>query len=162
MAGGGGKGGSQETNVKLPDFVEAAAERAVGRGEQVGRIGFVPNMGPSVAAFNPTQEAAFGGVNQAASAYGMPTSSGTGMPAAQDFGGGISGFSSFPAFEASLAQLQQQRPGQYDAINSFFIDPQTGGDVAAPAGLLGAAPAPAAPAQADGELRYDETLQRWL
>lgn len=151
---GGGKGGSQETSVKLPAFVEAAAERAVGRGEEVGKLGFVPNMGPSVAAFNPTQEAAFSGVNQAAAAYGMPTSSGTGMPAAQDFGGGISGFSSFPAFEASLAQLQQQRPGQYDAINNFFIDPVTGAAPGAATGLLSEPAAPTEPV-------YNTETGRW-
>lgn len=133
---GGGKGGSQSTSVQLPKFIEDAASRAVDRGEQVGRLGYVPNSGPSVAAFTPTQEAAFSGTNQAASAFGMPTSSGTGLPAAQDFGG-ISGYSSMPIYEQALAQLQQSRPGQFDAINDFFIDPMTGAPPAPqPTGLI--------------------------
>jgi len=126
MSGGGGKGGSQSTQVRLPDFIEEAGERAVARGEDIAKIGFVPHMGPDVAAFSPTQEAAFAGTNMAASAFGLPQSQGTGLPEAQDFGGGIRGFSSFPIFEQSLQDLREARPGQVAAIEDFFIDPVTG------------------------------------
>lgn len=140
---GGGKGGSQTTRVQLPAFIEDAAERAVARGEQIGQIGFVPQMGPDVAAFNPTQEAAFAGTNQAAGAFGLPQSQGTGLPQAQDFGG-IQAFSSFPIFEQQVQQLEAARPGQAAALQSFFIDPvtgepaenQVGGSILDVAGLL--------------------------
>lgn len=133
---GGGKGGSQTTRVQLPQFIESAAERAVQRGEDVGRIGFVPFTGPDVAAFTPQQEAAFAGTNQAASAFGLPSMQGTGLPQPETFAGGVRGFSSAPLFEQALAELQATRPGQFDAINSFFIDPVTG---ALPAGMAGPA-----------------------
>lgn len=136
---GGGKGGSSSTQVQLPDWLDSAAQRAMQRGEQVGQIGFVPYMGPDVAAFTPQQQAAFAGTNQAASAFGLPSTQGTGLPEPQTFAGGMQGYSSFPLYEEALAQLQQQRPGQFDAINSFFIDPVTG---AAPtSGLAQANPA---------------------
>lgn len=122
---GGGKGGSSTTSVQLPKFIEDAAQRAVAQGEQAAQIGFTPFMGPDVAAFSPSQEAAFSGTNQAASAFGLPQSQGTGMPQAQDFGG-VSGFSSFPIFEQAQQALAQSRPGQFAAINDFFIDPVTG------------------------------------
>ena len=123
---GGGKGGSETTKVQLPKFIEDAAQRAVAQGEQAGRIGFVPFSGPDVAAFSPAQEAAFAGTNQAASAFGLPTAQGTGLPAPETFAGGVQGFSSAPLFEQALAQLEAQRPGQFGAINEFFIDPVTG------------------------------------
>lgn len=140
---GSGKGGSQTTRVQLPKFVEDAAQRAIARGEEVGRIGFVPFTGPDVAAFTPMQEAAFAGTNQAASAFGLPTVSGTGLPEAQGFAGGIRGFSSFPLFEQAQQQLQETRPGQFQAITDFFIDPVTGAAPAAAVpqqGLLSPAP----------------------
>lgn len=123
---GGGKGGSSTTSVQLPKFIEDAAQRAVAQGEQAGQIGFVPFSGPDVAAFSPMQEAAFAGTNQAASAFGLPTSEGTGLPEAETFAGGIRGFSSAPLFEQALAQLEESRPGQFNAITDFFIDPVTG------------------------------------
>lgn len=123
---GGGKGGSQTTRVQLPGFIEDAAQRAVARGEQVGQVGYVPYMGPDVAAFTPQQRAAFAGSNQAASAFGLPSAQGTGLPAPETFAGGVQGYSSFPLYEQALAQLEATRPGQFEAINSFSIDPVTG------------------------------------
>lgn len=123
---GGGKGGSQTNRVQLPQFIEDAAQQAVAQGQQAGQIGFVPYTGPDVAAFTPAQEAAFAGTNQAAAAFGLPTAQGTGLPEAQTFAGGVRGFSSAPLFEESLAALEASRPGQFQAIQDFFIDPVTG------------------------------------
>ena len=49
-----------------------------------------------------------------------------GMGAPTTYAGGVSGYSSQPMFQQSLDQLQAERPGQFDYINSFFIDPFTG------------------------------------
>ena len=130
---GGGKGGSQTSRVQLPQFIEDAAQQAVAQGQRAGQIGFVPYTGPDVAAFTPAQEAAFAGTNQAAAAFGLPTAQGTGLPEAQTFAGGVRGFSSAPLLEESMAALEASRPGQFGAIQDFFIDPVTG---AAPEGLL--------------------------
>lgn len=140
----GGKGGSQTTQVELPEFIQEAGERAVARGEQVGQIGFVPSYGPDVAAFSPTQEAAFAGTNAAAAALGLPTSSGTGLPQAQDFGGGILGYSARPIYDQAIAAFQADRPAQFQAIQDLFIDPYTGVAPQQPApqsgGLLDSSP----------------------
>lgn len=127
---GGGKGGSQTTRVQLPGFIEDAARQAISQGQQAAQIGFVPYTGPDVAAFSPAQEAVFAGTNAAASAFGLPTSTGTGLPVAQDFGGGIMGYSSAPIFEQQMAEFEATRPGQFAAIQDFFIDPVTGAPAA--------------------------------
>lgn len=124
--GGGGKGGSQSTSVKLPQFVEDAASRAIDRGEAASQIGFVPFSGPEVAAFTPQQELAFAATNQAAEAFGLPAQTGTGLPAPQDFGGGVMGFSSRPVLDFALGALEEERPGQFAALQAPFIDPVTG------------------------------------
>lgn len=123
---GGILGGKSTSQVQLPGFIEDAAQRAIQRGEQAAQIGFVPFSGPEVAAFTPMQEAAFAGTNQAASAFGLPTVSGPQFPEPQEFAGGVRGFSSRGLLDEAISQLGQERPGQLEAIQSFFIDPVTG------------------------------------
>jgi hypothetical protein len=58
-----------------------------------------------------------------------------GMPAPQEFAGGIQGYSSAPLFEQAQADLAAKRPAQVNLMNSLFIDPftgQVGTNVAAP------------------------------
>jgi hypothetical protein len=131
-------GGSRTAETKLPGFVDSAQRDAIARSQQAAQIGYTPYYGPDVAAFTPMQNAAFGGANQAAAAFGMPVGRGNGMPAPQTFAGGVQGYSSAPGFDASLAELQQRAPGQFNAIRSMFVDPQAGG--ASSSGLLGNVP----------------------
>lgn len=49
----------------------------------------------------------------------------TGLPMPGNFNG-MRGYSSLPMFTDQMNYLQQNRPGQYDYYNSFFIDPNTG------------------------------------
>lgn len=119
-------GGSSTTENTIPDWVRGPAERNLGRAEEISQIGYVPYMGPEVAAFNGQQNAAFQNTNDMASAFGMSTGSG-GMPAPETFAGGMQGYSSAPLYEQSLQALQQKNPAQYDAIMSQFIDPVNGG-----------------------------------
>lgn len=135
-------GGSQTQQTTVPAWLEAAGRQLLQRSDQASRTGYVPYSGPEVAAFTPMQDAAFAGTNQAASAFGMPTSQGNGMPPAQTFAGGMQGYSSMPLYNEAMAQMQSDRPGQYNAIQGMFVDPRTGQLQAAPA----AAPAPAAAA----------------
>lgn len=39
---------------------------------------------------------------------------------------GVRGYSSAPMYESAVNQLQERRPGQYDALMAQFINPQTG------------------------------------
>ena len=134
----GGKGGSTTTSVEVPEYIQEAAKRNLTRADLISKLGYVPQYGPDVAAFTPLQEAAFGNVAGQAGAFGLQTPAGgamAGMPAAQEFAGGVRGYSSAPLFEQSVAELAARRPAQKSYIDSFFIDPfsgEYGSNVAAP------------------------------
>ena len=134
----GGKGGSTTTSVQVPEYIEEAAKRNLSRADTISRIGYVPYFGPDVAAFTPTQEAAFQNVAGQAGAFGLVAPAGgamAGMPAPQQFAGGIQGYSSAPLYEQALGELTARRPAQVNLMESLFIDPvtgQVGANVAAP------------------------------
>ena len=134
----GGKGGSTTTSVEVPEYIQEAAKRNLTKAERISQLGYVPYYGPDVAAFTPLQEAAFGNVAGQAGAFGLATPAGdamSGMPAAQEFAGGVRGYSSAPMFEQAQAELAARRPAQKSYIDSFFIDPfsgEYGSNVAAP------------------------------
>lgn len=134
----GGKGGSTTTTVEVPEYIEEAAKRNLTRADTISRIGYVPYYGADVAAFTPLQEAAFQNVAGQAGAFGLATPAGgvtAGMPAPQEFAGGIRGYSSAPMYEEALGTLRERRPAQVALMESLFIDPvtgQVGANVAAP------------------------------
>ena len=121
--------GSQTQSTTVPKWLEGAARENIAQGNEVSKIGYTPYYGPDVAAFNPMQQAAFQNTGQAANAFGMAGGGMTGMegmPQAQQFAGGVSGYSSAPMYAEALAQLEANAPGQFAAIQNMFIDPQTG------------------------------------
>jgi hypothetical protein len=123
------KGGSTTSEVTVPQYIEDAARRNLSRADDISNIGYVPYYGPDVAAFTPMQQNAFQNTANAAGAFGMAGGGGTGMegmPTPTTYAGGISGYSSAPMYEQSLAELEARRPGQYNYINDLFIDPYTG------------------------------------
>lgn len=137
---GGGKGGSQTTEVKIPEWLEQAAQRNIAKGEELARIGYTPYFGPDVAAMTPGQIQGMQATNDAANAFGMGTTDPmAGMPQTQTFAGGVQGYSSGPMFQQAVDQLRQDRPGQYDALMAPFIDPITGAQPSSPYGNGGAA-----------------------
>ena len=125
---GGGKGGKQTSEVKIPAWLQDAAQSNIARANEIAKIGYVPYFGPDVAAFTPTQQAAFANTGAAANAFGMaaPSNPMAGMPAPQTFAGGVQGYSSAPMYQQSLAALQQANPAQYAALMAPFLNPQTG------------------------------------
>jgi len=125
----GGKGGSTTTSVQVPEYIEEAAKRNLSRADVISQIGYVPYYGPDVAAFTPTQEAAFQNVAGQAGAFGLTTPAGgamAGMPTPQEFAGGVRGYSSAPLYEQSLGEFARRRPAQFNLIESLFINPVTG------------------------------------
>lgn len=139
----GGKGGSTTSEVKIPEYIEAASKANLARASDISKIGYTPYYGPDVAAFSPMQQAAFQNTADTAGAFGLaaPTSQQDimgGMPAPTTYAGGVQGYSSAPMYEQSVAELAARRPGQYEAIMSQFIDPMTGAGPTAPS----LAPAP--------------------
>ena len=121
----GGKGGSQTTQVEVPQYIEDAAKANLAQGREVSKIGYTPYYGPDVAAFSPMQTAAMQNAADFASAFGMaPQMDVTaGMPQAQEYAGGIRGYSSAPLYEQAVAELAARRPAQAALIESQFIDP---------------------------------------
>lgn len=125
---GGGKGGSQTTEVKIPEWLEQGAQKNMARGEEISRIGYTPYHGADVAALTPMQQAGMHNTNQAASAFGTAQSADpmAGMPQQQTFAGGVQGYSSGGLYDQAIAELQSRNPAQFDAIMAQFINPQTG------------------------------------
>jgi len=122
----GGKGGSQST--KIPEWVRGPAERNLGRAENAAEIGYTPYYGPSLAAFSPLQNQAFANLGAAGQAFGLAPEGEMFQPTMQptDYGNGLRAHSSGDLYDLALAELQERRPGQFNAINSMFIDPVTG------------------------------------
>ena len=125
------KGGSTTSTVEVPEYIEEAARRNLGKAEGISQIGFTPSYGPDVAAFTPFQQAGFQQTADVAGAFGMATPTSQqdimgGMGAPTQYANGVMGYSSAPLYEQSLAELERRRPAQKSYIDSFFIDPVTG------------------------------------
>lgn len=135
-----------ETTTKLPAWYEDAAKEIIALGKKRAALGYVPYMGPDVAAMDPNTMAGIQGFDAMSAAFGMPgggAASASYMPQAQTFAGGVKGYSSFPAFEEAQNALKAKYPGIYNYLQSFSINPQTG---AAP----GTAPPPVTPPTGGG------------
>ena len=119
--GGGSKGDSQTTEVKLPPELEAFANRNLKNAEAATRIGYSPYEGPTVAAINPMQRAAMGNTNRMANAFGMQTSPvRDSMMRAKDYGGGVRGHDPMALYMQALRGMD---PEQRRAIETF-TDPR--------------------------------------
>jgi hypothetical protein len=118
------KGGTTTQEVRLPEAVERASAENLALANEIGRIGFVPYQGPVVAGLSEQQLASMGGTNAAASAFGLPTTAPPQAPTSQIPGGMGAGYSAFPLYQQATASIPA---GQRGAIESFLIDPQTGG-----------------------------------
>ena len=127
MSSGGGKGGKKETVTKteIPQWVREPAERNLARAEDVQDIGFMPWYGPSMAAFNPTQNAAFQNNISAGEAFGLLganhgiTPEGN-MPTAQTFDGGWQGYSAMPLYDQALAEMKSKQPIDAARYNQLY------------------------------------------
>lgn len=128
---GGGLGGTQTTQVSIPQWLEDAAQGAIGRAEMGAQLGYMPYMGPDVAAFSPSQNAAFAANMGAANAFGLPTANTTGLPEPTNFGG-FDAYSSYPMYRDAVDTAAGAYPGQMDAYRSLFIDPVNGGQFSIP------------------------------
>jgi hypothetical protein len=162
MSGGGGKGGSQKTQVQIPKFLEDAAKRNLARADEIAQIGFIPFTGPDVASLTPSQLAAMQGTSQAAGAFGLPGGGFDpmqGQPQAQTFAGGVQGLSAAPIFQQALDAFAQESPGQFEAIRRVFLDPVTGAAPPAPFGSP-ALPPPVSPFGQFGMSEREERIRR--
>lgn len=109
----------QTQNFKLPPWYEAAVKDMLASGKNIASGGYVPYMGPDVATITPQTVAGIQGTDAMSSAFGMPTSDGSYLPAAQEFAGGVKGYSSFPGFEQSMEALKTKYPGMYEFLSKY-------------------------------------------
>jgi len=124
----GGKGGSQTSQVEIPAYLENASKKSLNRAEDTQNIGYMPYMGPDVAAFTQPQQQAMQANIDAAAAFGLVDpglDAMAGMPQAQDFNG-VQGYSSFPMYQMAVDDLKASRPGQVAAYDDLYVDPITG------------------------------------
>jgi len=121
----GGKGGSNTTTASIPKWAEEPTKRNLERSEIAQQVGYQPYMGADLAAVNPTQMSAMQNQLDAASAFGLsaPSTPMQGMPEAQDFGGGMMGYSAFPLFEQAQQELARKNPEQQEIYDSLFGNP---------------------------------------
>ena len=121
----GGKGGSQTSKVEIPQWIQQPSIRNMQRAEDLQQVGYMPYMGPDVAAFTQPQQQAMQSNIDAAAAFGLVDpgmSAMDGMPSPEDFGG-ISGYASHPIFEMARQDMEASRPNQAQKYNSLTVDP---------------------------------------
>jgi len=121
--------GSKTTQkTEIPAYIEEAGKLALERAKQIQAMGYVPYMGPEVAAINPYEQAVAQNVGGMASAFGLSA------PAAMSMGGmptvtqgGITGYTSYPGYMSSLERLREVRPEMYNYFSNLTrFDPITG------------------------------------
>ena len=125
----GGKGGSSQQKVTIPDFIKEPAIRNMARAEDLQKIGYMPYYGPDVVGFNPMQQQAMQGTVNQAQAFGLAPqgmNAMAGMPQTQQFnignGQSVQGYSSAPLYEQAVAELQTRQPEFAQRYNRLYED----------------------------------------
>jgi len=122
----GGKGGSETQKTEIPGWAESYMKQNLRRAAEAQQIGYMPYMGPDVAAFNPTQLAAMQSNIGAAQAFGLAPQgmvAAQGMPEPTTYAGGMQGYSGMPLYEQALSELQARNPEQVRAYDNLFVNP---------------------------------------
>ena len=120
------KGGSNTTTQKqeLPAWLDKAAQDNLAQAKIAGQIGYMPYYGPEIAGLSPQQTQSMQNTFNAQQAFGMVPQGAefsTGLPEAQQYAGGVSGYSSGGLFDQALAELRARQPdiaAQYDKFYS--------------------------------------------
>jgi len=142
--------------------MQEAGEFALQRAKEISELGRLPYMGPEVAAINPAEAALARNVGGMASAFGLEAPAAldmSGMPTVTQ--GGMTGYTSYPAFIESMERMKAERPDQYDYFARMGgFDPITGAQIA-PAAAPVAAPVAVRSSGGggdDGPTRMDEIM----
>lgn len=113
--------GSSTSKITVPEWQNRAAQDALAAANRTANIGYTPYYGPDVAALTPMQMAAIQGTNQAAQAFGMPTTDPmAGLPQATDYGG-MQAYTSGGLYDQALAELQRRDPEQFTALTANIV-----------------------------------------
>lgn len=118
------KGGTMTTEQRLPEAMERASAENLALANEIGRIGYVPYQGPTIAGLSDQQMASMANTNAAAQAFGLAQGAMPAAPTAMAPGGMGAGYSAFPLYQQAMQAVPS---GQRGAIESYMIDPNTGG-----------------------------------
>lgn len=145
MAGGT----TSKEKSELPQWYVDYAKPSLDLANQVAQIGYVPSVGPEVAAFNPTQVDAMQQGNNWSAAFNTPGQAAPDvqsqlMPTNSQFMG-QGAYSSGPEYEKMKALFAQMFPGQNADIARFSKNPVTGAPATAYGSFPGGANVPVAP-----------------
>ena len=128
--------GSNTTTTSQPSWFTNAATKSTDLASRAADVGYVPKMGADVAAFTPQQLQAMQGAQNRYSMFQQPGQPvpqvADSIPKAQDFGGGLRGYSSYGGFQAQMAALEKAYPGIAEMLRGFSKNPQTTTRVAPP------------------------------
>jgi len=126
-------GGSSSTTKtvqenKIPAYLTEASKLAVEEAKKIKEMGYLPYFGPEIAALNPYEQARAQNVGGMAAAFGLSA------PAVMDMSGvdtatsgGVTGYTTAPAYFSALERLKELRPDQYEYFaNLGRFDPITG------------------------------------
>lgn len=117
------KGAKQTSEVTLPPHLEQASIQNLMLADEVGRIGYAPNRGPTIAGLAPEQRAAMESNNMAASAFGLPTAA---SPDSYLMGESFNGGAAYGAGNVYDMMMDRMPDGQRRAIEAFVMNPNTG------------------------------------
>ena len=119
----GGKGGTRTAEQQIPQYIQDFAQQNLNRAKIAQQIGYMPNYGPQVAALSPQQQSAMQASNSAMQAFGLAPRDvpyDPGVPQAQEFAGGVRGYSSGNLFDQAVAELASRDPEQLAKYNQFY------------------------------------------
>ena len=124
----GGKGGSQQQKVTIPDYIKEPTIRNLARAEELQKIGYMPYYGADVVGFNPMQQQSMQNTVGQAQAFGLAPQgmqAMAGMPQAQqyDLGGGqmVSGYTAGGLYDQALAETQSRQPEFAQRYNELYF-----------------------------------------
>jgi len=115
-------GGKNTTTTEIPEYIREPLVRALAQAEEVGKIGYTPYRGATVAAMTPNQQAAMASTNDAASAFGMRTAAPSQFSqSATDYGGGMMGYGTGALYDNAVGQFAGTSPDQHKALSDQFV-----------------------------------------
>lgn len=123
-------GGGSKSKTELPQWYVDYAKPSLELANKVAQIGYRPNVGPELAAFNDTQKDVMNQGNAWNAAFNTPGQAPQDvnsqlMPTNSSFMG-QGAYSSFPQYQESMDEFNRMFPGQAKAISDMSVDPQTG------------------------------------
>lgn len=119
--------GSDTQSTELPSWVTDASQKNIKDAERIAALGYVPYIGPDVAALSSGERAAHKGNIKAAKAFGLPAGKiNQDLPRARNYNG-VEAYSAFPMYAAALEELKNRYPEKYAMLMGQMMAAQGGG-----------------------------------